>query len=82
MSRKAATRKATRAAARGGEGALKTKWSSFYWSTGPVNSQGDTLSGCLEKYGVGGWSSAPSVKNMTVCLVYLCAERTDAHCLP
>eukprot|EP00966_Prymnesium_polylepis_P329030 7384786-Prymnesium_polylepis.7 len=77
-----APRKATRAAARGGEGegeALKTEWDFLYWTAGPVNGQGDTLAECLDKYGVGGWSSEPSEKNMTVCLVYLSAERADAH---
>eukprot|EP00966_Prymnesium_polylepis_P244086 5644976-Prymnesium_polylepis.2 len=56
MSRKTATRKATRAAAVGGEGeATKTKWSSFYWSDTKRNYKGETLSECMNGYGCGGW---------------------------
>eukprot|EP00966_Prymnesium_polylepis_P057556 1332736-Prymnesium_polylepis.2 len=82
MLRPVATRKATRAAARNAAAdreAIKAKWDFLYWSDGPMNDLNETLTECVDNYGVGGWSSGPSEKNMTVCLVYLSAERTDAH---
>ena len=53
---------------------MQTKWSSYYWNEMEVNSQGESLRQCMERYGVGGRYSED--KDMIAALVFLSVDKT------
>ena len=55
---------------------MKTKWNFYYWDETKVNTEGESLRACMERYGVGGWYSEE--KDMVVALVFLSADKTAA----
>ena len=52
---------------------IQVKWEFFYWSAEEKNREGESLSTCVSKYGVGGWYSTSA--NTVAALVFKSDER-------
>ena len=53
------------------------QWSFYYWNETKLNTEGESLRQCVERYGVGGWYSQE--KDMLAALVFLCREKTAGN---
>ncbi len=56
---------------------IQVKWEFFYWSAEEKNRQGESLSTCMSKYGVGGWYCTS--RDMAAALVFKSDERLASN---